>query len=235
MEYNILCKRKSIRKFTSQAIAEDKLSLIKTKCLQVKPLFNNIKVEFSLVKKELTSCPRGEYCLMLYSEEKEGYLYNAGYILEQLDLYINSLGIGVCYYGFGKTKEKSENDLTFTMMLNIGMPDEKLFRNSISEFKRNEISKSWNGEILEGVSVTASLSPSAVNTQPWEINYANNVIKVQQKKTMLTKLTKKLGEYFSLIDLGIYLYCLEVALAKQGYSYIRECQNGIFSYTIKQA
>ena len=232
MEYELLKKRKSIREFSSEKISEQNIKLINDFCLNVKPLFENIAIEFKLVKRELTNCPRGEYCLVLYSETKEGYLYNAGYILEQLDIYILSLNIGVCYYGFGKSDEKSESNLSLVTMLNIGMPGEKLTRDDVKEFNRQAVEKNWSGETIPGVSNIAALAPSAVNTQPWNISYSNKTIVVKQKKKLLTQLAKKLGEYLSLVDLGIYLYFLEVCLSKNNYSYTREYSNGSFTYNL---
>ena len=232
MEFDLLQKRKSIRTFSDEKISDDNLELINNFCKKVVPLFDDIKIEFKLVKRELTNCPRGEYCLILYSEDKEGYLYNAGYILEQLDIYICSLGIGVCYYGYGKSNERSESNLNLITMLNLGMPGEELYRKSVDEFKRMAVDKIWKGPLLDNVSNIAALAPSAVNTQPWDVKYDGTII-VKQKKKLLTSLAKKLGEYLSLIDLGIYLYFLEVCLTHNNYDFNRTYEKGCFEYDLK--
>ena len=43
---------------------------------------------------------------LLYSEKKDNYLQNIGYIGEQLDLYLVSKNIGTLWFGIGKVKEK---------------------------------------------------------------------------------------------------------------------------------
>ena len=71
-------------------------------------LVPEIKVDMMIVPADQTSCMRGqEYCILLYSEKKEGYLSNIGYIGEQLDLYLASLIIGALWFGIGKTEERS--------------------------------------------------------------------------------------------------------------------------------
>lgn len=41
--------------------------------------------------------------LVFFSEPEEGYLVNAGFMLQQLDLYLSAKGIGSCYQGTAKT------------------------------------------------------------------------------------------------------------------------------------
>ena len=45
-----------------------------------------------------------EKVILLYSEEKENYLMNIGYLGEQLDLYLASLNIGSLWFGLNKIK-----------------------------------------------------------------------------------------------------------------------------------
>ena len=66
---------------------------IEEKFSKLKPLVEDIKVKIKIVKKE--SILRGqEYCILFYSEKKDNYLQNIGYLGEQLDLYLVSKNIG---------------------------------------------------------------------------------------------------------------------------------------------
>ena len=72
------------------------LDEIKEKLNHLKPLIEDIGITYKIVKREETNCKwNGEYCLLVYSKEKENYLLNVGYMIEQLDLYMASLNIGV--------------------------------------------------------------------------------------------------------------------------------------------
>ena len=58
-----------------------------------KPLVEDINVKIKIVK-DSTTCKRvQEYCILLYSEKKDNYLQNIGYLGEQLDLYLVSKNI----------------------------------------------------------------------------------------------------------------------------------------------
>jgi len=67
-------------------------------------LVDGIKVDIKIDLAENTTCKRGqEYCILLYSETKDNYLQNIGYIGEQLDLYLASMNIGaLCMVWFWK-------------------------------------------------------------------------------------------------------------------------------------
>ncbi|WP_371723380.1 nitroreductase family protein [Isachenkonia alkalipeptolytica] len=76
--------------------------------------------------------------IAIYSEEKEGYLLNAGYILQQLDLYLSKEGIGTLWLGLGKPQEslKAKNGLLYVITLAVGKAKKKLQRKSSAECKR---------------------------------------------------------------------------------------------------
>ena len=98
--YNMIFKRKSIRKFDSSlSVSDEELELIKSQFEKVIPLIPEIKIKFEIVKKLETTAKYGEYALLFYSENKDNYLLNAGYVLEQLDLFMASINIGACWYG----------------------------------------------------------------------------------------------------------------------------------------
>ena len=79
-------KRKSHRAFSSRPLTQEELSFVKDVFNNAEHLVDNIRVSSLIVKKEETSVSRGEYCLLVYSEKKDYYLENVGYILSQVDL-----------------------------------------------------------------------------------------------------------------------------------------------------
>ena len=112
---------------------------------KLKPLVENIKVKIKIVKNE-TTCRRGqEYCILFYSEKKDNYLQNIGYLGEQLDLYLVSKNIGTLWFGIGKVKEKKLDNLDFVIMIAIAKVDsEDKFRKDMFKSKRKELSKIWD-------------------------------------------------------------------------------------------
>jgi hypothetical protein len=118
--YSMIFKRKSFHIFRGQHILRfDELQRIKVFLEQINPLVYGIKTAIRIVPREQTNCPRGEYCILFYSELKEHYLENIGYMGEQLDLWLANNSIGACWYGMGKTEEQSYHGLSFVIMIAI--------------------------------------------------------------------------------------------------------------------
>ncbi len=107
--YDMIFKRKSFHLFRNigkEHITNDELKNIEEYFSKLKPLVDDIKVKIKIVKEGAT-CRRGqEYCILFYSEKKENYLQNIGYLGEQLDLYLVSKNIGTLWFGIGKVDEK---------------------------------------------------------------------------------------------------------------------------------
>ena len=104
----MIFKRKSFHLFRNigdEHLQEEEIKDIEKEFSNLKPLVNDIKIKIEIVKKE--SILRGqEYCILFYSEKKDNYLQNIGYIGEQLDLYLVSKNIGTLWFGIGKPDEK---------------------------------------------------------------------------------------------------------------------------------
>jgi hypothetical protein len=225
--YPMVFKRKSIRKFDKKlSISEEELAVLETKIDELKPLKNDIKVRFSIVKRKQTTAKRGEYCLLMYSEEKPFYLQNAGYMLEQIDLYLASCDIGVCWYGVAKPLEKQYAGLKYIIMLAFGKCSSDDFRKEISEYKRKPVNSIWQGNHFSDIAEVVRIAPSGCNLQPWRITSSNNEIKVFKYAKTERFPNKKLALYtetdFSLIDMGICLCYLEICLSHKSYSYERQ-------------
>ncbi|MFZ2539490.1 MAG: nitroreductase family protein [Oscillospiraceae bacterium] len=220
--YTMIFKRKSIRKFNETLfLTEEELVKIKQETEKLIPLVDDIRVKFELVKRANTTAKRGEYCLLMYSEKKPHYLHNAGYLLEQMDLFLTAYDIGVCWYGLAKAKEIQVDSLDYVIMLAFGKSRPQDFRKDASEFKRKNIKDIWKGNFDSDVVNAVRLAPSACNTQPWRIfNDANHIKVFRNTKIKLFIPTKKLP-YYNSIDMGICLCFLEIAMTQKGYGFDR--------------
>lgn len=75
----MIFKRKSFRLFdNSLSLSAEELKSVKKYLDRLVRLTDNISMEYRIVKREETTCKRGEYCLLIYSECKENYLLNVG-------------------------------------------------------------------------------------------------------------------------------------------------------------
>lgn len=234
--YNMIFKRKSFHIFKGdtnllQSELDDILNVFKT----LKPLIEDIKVEIRIVPRQETSCKRGEYCILFYSEEKDNYLLNIGYLGEQLDLWLAYKNIGVCWYGMGKTNEQDYKGLSFVIMLAIEKADETQFRKDMFKSKRKPIEEIWVGKDIYGISNIVRFAPSACNTQPWLVKSNDNVLNVYRNSSKRGMMPKDKFKYYNSIDLGIFLLFIDLCLNHKKLEFERKLINDEFiaTYEIK--
>jgi hypothetical protein len=226
--YEMIFKRKSFHLFRN--IGNEKISLeelkdIENKFKELKPLDDSIKVKIKIVK-DSTTCIRGqEYCILFYSEKKDNYLQNIGYLGEQLDLYLVSKNIGTLWFGIGKVKEKELDGLDFVIMIAIKKVDsEDKFRKDMYKSKRKELSEIWEGNNYLDIGNIVRFTPSACNTQPWKVVANEKELKVYRyrKEGKRGIMPKDMVIYYNQIDIGIFLCFLELCLEKNNIDYDRE-------------
>ena len=219
---NAVYVRKSMRQYTGK-LTKEELAKVKDYLREMKPLCPEIKVDWRIVPTKETNCKfNGEYCLIVYSEEANLWLANIGYMLEQWDLYLATLNIGVCWYGMGKVDEEMNNGLKYGIMLCFGKCEEADFRKDVSEFNRKKASEIWNGASCVSFGEIVRLAPSACNSQPWKVEEVGNELKVYRVKGNKPLLSAVLFKHWNKVDIGIFLAFLDIALESQGYEFTRE-------------
>ena len=224
--YRMIFKRKSFHLFRDSVgiITDEQLNRREDFISKAEPLDPTINTEIRIVSESETSCKRGaQYCILFYSEKKKGYLRNIGYIGEQIDLYLASENIGALWFGIGKTEEKQVNGLDYVIMIAIAaMPQEK-FRKDMFKSKRKPVSEIWKGEEL-GIADIVRFAPSACNTQPWyTVNEGDRLTVYRYKKEGKRGIMPAdMVAFYNRIDIGIYLFLLEVCLEQQNIEYERE-------------
>ena len=223
--YREIFKRKSFHFFIGgEKTTEDDLNKINSFIKTVEPLYPEIKTEIKIVPEKETTCHRGaDYCILFYSEPKDDYLRNIGYIGEQIDLYLASLNIGALWFGIGKAKEKDINGLDYVIMIAFKRMPEKSFRKDMYKSKRKPLEEIWSGEQI-GVANIVRFAPSACNTQPWFVENNDNVLSIYRYKKPGKRGIMPVDKvmYYNRIDIGIFLYLLETCLAEKGTEYQRE-------------
>lgn len=223
--YDMIFKRKSFHLFKDIGeISKEELSEIESVYKTFKPLVNDIKTDIRIVATEETTCKRGqEYCILLYSEKKDNYLQNIGYIGEQLDLYLASKDIGALWFGIGKVEEKQYNGLDFVIMIAIAkMPADK-FRKDMFKSKRKPLDEVWYTDDYQEIGNITRFAPSACNTQPWIVEKDDDILQVYRYKKPGKRgiMPAEKVAYYNRIDIGIYLLFLEVCLTHQGIEFER--------------
>lgn len=227
--YDMMFKRKSFHLFRNvgrERLTEEDLCDIRDAYKKFVPLYEDIKTEIKIVPSKEKTLGRGaEYAIEIYSEKKENYKMNAGYLGQQLDHYLVSKNIGSLWFGLGKPEENEYEGLTFVIMILIAkVDDENKFRRDMFKSKRKSAEEIWTGPQIKGVSDISRFAPSACNSQPWRVKNEDGVLTVSRylKPKKIGIMTVASARYFNCIDMGIYLRFLELCLAHEGYGFDRE-------------
>lgn len=176
--YQMIFKRRSIRKYKREQIPEQLLKdivyfgncVLKLHAdISVKmEIYDNLDGHLSVKGLWKVDAP---YYLVFYSEEKEGYLTNAGYILEPILLYMTGKGIGSCYLGNAKISGQEMEGAKQVITVAFGYPKTLLYRDPATAkrlpLKELCVFKEEAEEPLKNILKAARLAPSAVNNQPW--------------------------------------------------------------------
>lgn len=219
--YKTIFKRKSVRKYDMNPLSEPALNEVKAFVDAAVPLVPELRYATTYLSagdvKNLLPIKAPHY-LCLYSETKGHYLMNAGYLLQQVDLFLSERGLGSCWLGMAKPNKQvatQQDGLEFVIMLAFGTPSEPVHRTSVGEFKRKSLEAitSMEGEVSELLEAVR-LAPSASNSQPWIVGGTPSAILVNREKLNLIRgaVYNKMNQ----IDIGIALLHLELAIRHQG-------------------
>lgn len=227
--YSAIYKRKSFHLFRgigNERVSSEERAEIEEAYKHFSSLCPDIKTAIRIVPAAETTCKRGEeYCILLYSEKKEGYLQNIGYIGEQLDLYLTQKNIGTLWFGIGKTEEPQYENLDFVIMIAVAkITDETKFRKDMFKAKRKPFEEIWVGKPIKGVTDIARFAPSACNTQPWVVEHAKNKLYVYRYKKQGKRgiMPADKVSFYNQIDMGIFLCFLELCLLHERILYTGE-------------
>ena len=212
--YETIFKRKSIRNYDLTPLDENTLNEIKEHLKTLKPLYSDIETELKIlssddVKRRMMK--KAPYYIAMFSQAKEGYLINVGFMLQQMDLLFSANCLGSCWQGIPKPKPEvlKSSNLEFVILMAFGKSNVPLHRNNTSEFKRKALQEITDNNEVSELLEAARLAPSATNRQPWFFSGNGSIIHVYSFKPnrIIAILVKK---YIS-IDMGIALYHLKLA------------------------
>jgi len=217
---DMIFHRKSCRSHASRPVEDALLEEIRAFIAQLKPLYPDIRVQAEIVS---TGSARWiqkwktPHALAIYSQETEGWWENIGFMFQQLDLFMQAKGLGVCWVGLGwpgadkdiedQERPLREDGMRFGIYLVFGHRENDDFRQDVSEFKRRELHDI--ADVPDKRLEYVRLAPSATNSQPWyfvhqeDVLHAYCILHGPLKKRTLGNMNK--------IDMGIALAHLYVS------------------------
>jgi nitroreductase len=203
MLYQTIFKRKSVRKFDPSPLDHETLDRITSQFPTLVPMAQGIRTQMRLMtNKEVRGMFKVDapHFLAIFSEQKDGFLLNAGFMMQQMDLFLSANGIGSCWQGGPKPIKggRSFNGLEFVVLLAFGKPLEAVHRESVSEFKRKPLPEITNIKGRDDFLEPARLAPSGMNSQPWFFTDGNGAINAHYHKSMI-------ADHMNQISVGIAL------------------------------
>lgn len=187
--------RKSVRNFQNEPITPQVMEDILIQFDDSKSLFGGLETELVIFDNRKKQYKRLEmfgvkapYYLALYSEERDRAQMNAGYLMEQMSLYLYTIGLGSCFVGAPMVPRKLQyrGEKKLMTVLAFGKAKGSHIRKQ-AEAKRLELSelcvyketpRQWMNQLLEA----ARMAPSSLNSQPWRFVVFDNRIHIYSKK-----------------------------------------------------
>ena len=201
--YEAIFARKSVRSYTNETLSPQVLDKIREHFHELTGLFGGIDTAVSVLDNRKAQqkflslfSVRAPYYLAFYSEQAPRYLMNMGYLMEQMVLYLCSIGLGTCYIGSRRVRrelqEKDGKKLVGIIAFGKSKgpwtrkPSEanRLAMDELCVFK--EVPRQWMKQLLEA----ARLAPSSMNSQPWRFVVYDNRIHIFSKKHSAEQLKK---------------------------------------------
>lgn len=204
--YEAIFIRRAVRKYSKNNLDEKVLKGIEAFCLSVNQL-NGLVTRLKIVTGDKVNDNKAPYYILAYCTDTAEEYINAGFVLEKVDLYLQSLGLGSVWLGIPQPKEKSKE---YCVMLGFG---ETTFpsRKKASEFNRLPAAEIAS-EVNE-IAKAARLAPSSMNSQPWKLKFKDNKVVIEYTaRSVLSFILKK---KMNMIDLGIITRFTELALLNE--------------------
>lgn len=198
--YPSISQRKSCRKYDMRPLGQEVLSEISNAIEGFESLYPGVSLEH-----RFTSKVKGRFhvdaphYLIVSGQGAPGEMEAAGFLFEQLVLWLDALDIGSVWLGSSKDAEAAGTDQDLVVIA-FGNSPESIHR-SIDQFKRKEIEEITN--VTDDPCIQAArLAPSGMNTQPWYFEKQDEKVLVYEKKL---KAPLSLAYKLSDIDMGIGL------------------------------
>lgn len=201
--YPAIFTRKSVRKY-ADALPENVVDELRGFAHELAPVAAGIRTEMEVYTDGEVKgySPAG---VAAYTEDTRTGHINAGYMLEQIDLWCNAKGLGSCWLGAARApRHPSPAGLAYALSVCVGKPAQEPRRRNQTEFRRKPLQEITDvpdpGPVLQAV----RLAPSALNRQPWYFAGTNTDLYVYMNKVVI-------GKNLALCDIGIALLYLRLA------------------------
>ena len=206
--YETIFIRRQVRNYLGGSIEDSVLNDI-SKCVAEAEQLTGQHGGFKLVSAaEVSSNHGASYFLLGYCGSTFAAYANVGFVLQKVDLYVQSVGLGSGWFMDIKPVNDAEQ---FCIALAIGKTDAPV-RQSETEFKRKPLSAICAEE--NSVVRAVRLAPSSLNSQPWKIEMESGKVLIKDVGRGISRLLLK--NKLNKIDIGIAARHAVCALTQEG-------------------
>ena len=233
MEKNIyaaIFERKSIRRYKDQSVDIDLLQKIIDQSKSMHPVADDFEYEVEIVEGHQLKGylnfkpPMG---LVLYAQQHPLADFYAGMIMQKIDLLCSANGLGTCWLGMASPKHDDHKKLKVMATLSVGIADEPLHRDAITQYRRLDINQIRDFPYWDQVLEAVRIAPSATNGQPWYFKVQEDSIALTFRKRLDIK--DLVVSHLRWIDAGIACCHLLLALDEQKIIYSMHLNHKITS------
>lgn len=211
--YQAMFSRRSVRKYDPGKLDAATMDRVVSFTTTMRPLFPEIRTELRFLGPDdvkgmfKVDAP---HFLAIYSEKRPGYEANAGFLLQQADLFLSSMDLGSCWQGGPRPVRgmRQVSGLDFVVMLAFGRSLEAVHRDR-SEFKRKALSEITDLTDHFHILEAARVAPSGINNQSWYFTGSDGTIHAYAARSAVT-------DSMNHINVGIALAHMWLASEHEG-------------------
>lgn len=219
--FNAIKRRKSCRSYTGQPFDRERLEEIRSAIDGFEPLYPDVPLEyrFATETKGLFKVDAPHY-LIVSGRGKEGEPESAGFLYQQLILWLDAHDIGSVW--LGKTKDVEQNAAGKDLItIAFGQPEGAVHRGE-SEFKRKPIGEITNAPDDPCIQAV-HLAPSGMNLQPWYLEKTGGKVLLYEQ---VLRPPVSLAYNKTAVDMGIALCHYALACEHFGKPFAFERRRG---------
>jgi hypothetical protein len=213
---DMISLRKSVRAYSSATLPQETLSAVLSVAKSAVPLFPEMNLSFKILRKADIRCActlSAQHYLAAYYERNPDADLNCGFMLQQVDLWLSSQGLGSCWLGMARPVEETYEGRPAAVLLSFGSPSEALHRSGEDQFRRKTLAEIATPGVVPGFISSMRLAPSAMNKQPW---FFSGDARTCHAFSVRGKGFVNLAEGWRFFDLGIALSHLYIAASAIG-------------------
>ncbi len=201
--YESIFVRKSVKKYVFEPLGAGIQEKLHRHFRNLGGMFGNARTDMTIVENLKNQniihslfAVKAPYYMIFYSEDAPRSKMNMGYLMQQMVLYMCSMGIGTCFLGTDNIRSDLKTCGGLPMMGIVAFGKSRgTHTRKASEAKRlsqeelcvfKEVPRQWMKQLLEA----ARMAPSAMNDQPWRFVVYDNRIHIFTKKHQVERLNR---------------------------------------------